>query len=197
MNNFRAKYRYLNSVTGVIIALCVALFVITTFFPGVGNWLYYYGPLAKIEPYRFVSSAFMHSGLFHLVFNMLALFMLGEQLEKMMGTWRYLLLFFGSVIVGNLASSVFPMFLGGVEVPVVGASGGIFGLFGAMLVISRKIEANSSGILVLLGINFIYGIMYPNISWESHIGGFLGGAVITAVLWKLAQLQNRRRRRRG
>ena len=66
--------------------------------------------------------------------------------------------------------------------PTLGASGAVFGLMGALLVLSLKVKANPQQILFWIGLNFVFTFLYPNISWQGHLGGFLGGALIAAVL---------------
>ncbi|GAB3596984.1 rhomboid family intramembrane serine protease [Microbacterium tumbae] len=139
------------------------------------------------EPWRLLTAALVHSSIFHVGFNMLSLWVIGRTLEPMLGRWRFLTLYVlgaigGSVAVACLAPSV----------STVGASGAIFALFGALLIIGRHLGANVTGILVLLGINLVIGfIPVFNIAWQAHIGGAVVGIVIAFILTR-----TRRRDRR-
>ncbi|WP_124054496.1 rhomboid family intramembrane serine protease [Arcanobacterium ihumii] len=167
-------------ITTVLIVICVLFAVIDFVFPEFGYALLFFPPLAGVEPYRFLTSAFLHSGVFHLLFNMYALWLLGLALEVTLGKWRYLGLFLFSAIAGNAAVYVYAWLTGYWTIAAVGASGAVFGLFGAMLLLVRG-SSNFRGILVLLGINLAMGFVVPNISWESHVGGLLGGLLFTLI----------------
>ncbi len=181
-----------NFVTKLLIIACVFLFMLTS----LSDWLYvnlmFYTPIAGQQPWRFITSAFLHGGLLHIMCNMYALFLIGSQLERVMGKWRFILLYFGSAIAGNLAVYFLTPWFYDTLTATVGASGAVFGLFGALLVITRKVSGNISGILVLLAINFATSFILPSISWESHLGGLLGGIMITTFLIAIAKLQERR-----
>ncbi|KJQ52545.1 rhomboid family intramembrane serine protease [Microbacterium sp. SA39] len=138
------------------------------------------------EPWRLLSVLFVHGGFFHLALNMLALWMLGQSLEPMLGRARFLALYLisgfgGSVMVALLAPGS----------PTVGASGAIFGLMAALLIIGRHIGANVTGLLVILGINFALGFFIGNIAWQAHLGGAIVGALVALILTR-----TRRRERR-
>ena len=126
-----------------------------------------------------LTSAFVHVDLLHLGFNMLALWVLGPQLELVVGRVRFVVL----VLLSALAGSAFVYWFTEPFVNTLGASGAVFGLMGALLVTALKVRANPQGILIWIGINFAYTFLGPgNISWQGHLGGFLGGALIAAVL---------------
>lgn len=130
------------------------------------------------EWYRIFTVALVHGGLTHLAFNMWALFVLGNPIEYAFGKVRYLTIFFVSLVAGSLAS----LALSAPNQVSVGASGAIFGLFGAFAVAGKRIGANVRSILVLIGINFALDFILPNIDWHAHLGGLIGGA-ITAKLF--------------
>ncbi|MBM7824427.1 membrane associated rhomboid family serine protease [Arcanobacterium pluranimalium] len=167
-------------VTTAFIGICVAVAVIEFLFPQVGIDLLFFPPLAFDEPYRFVTSAFLHGGIMHLLLNMYALWMLGMALEQRLGRWRYIGLLVVSAICGNLAVYAYSWLSGNWAVAAVGASGAVFGLFGAMLLLARG-SSNFRGIFVLLVVNLMMSFMIPQISWESHVGGLMGGLVFTAL----------------
>jgi membrane associated rhomboid family serine protease len=136
--------------------------------PGVSDGAYW----------QLLSSAFTHVQLMHFAFNMLALWVLGPQLEQAIGRVRFLALY----LLSALAGSAFVYWFSPQFTPTLGASGAVFGLMGALLVLALKVKANPQQILVWIGINFVITFLVPNISWQGHLGGFLGGALIAAVL---------------
>lgn len=142
---------------------------------------------AEEEPYRFVTSALLHAtggsfGLTHILFNMYALWILGPSLERAFGRLRFLALYVASVVGGHVlvllvASPLDDSWVTG----VLGASGGIFGLFGAMFVAQRRIGGDLRGIAVVLGLNLAITFLVPGISWQGHIGGLVTGTALGAV----------------
>ena len=130
------------------------------------------------EWYRLATVALVHGGLMHLAFNMYALLVLGNPLEKAFGKTKLLTLFTVSLISGSLAS----FWLNPINQPSVGASGALFGLFGAMAVVGRRIGVEVKSIAVILGINFAIGFILPGIDWHAHLGGLIGGGVTALIL---------------
>ncbi|MFC5369314.1 rhomboid family intramembrane serine protease [Arcanobacterium bovis] len=167
-------------VTMVFIGICVAIALVELVIPQLEVELLFFPPLAIDQPYRFITSAFLHGGVAHLLFNMYALWMLGMALEPALGVWRYVGLLVVSAVSGNLAVYSYAWLTGYWGVAAVGASGAVFGLFGAMLLLARG-SSNFRSILVLLAVNLMMSFMIPQISWESHVGGLLGGLVFTAL----------------
>lgn len=138
-------------------------------FPGVANG----------AVWQLFTSAFTHVSLFHIGFNMFALWSLGPQLEMAVGRTRFLALYLLSALAGSTAV----YFLSGEYGATVGASGAIFGLMGALLVIAHKVGGNVQSILTWIGINFVITLVGRGfISWQGHLGGFIGGLVIAAIL---------------
>lgn len=130
------------------------------------------------EWYRIFTVALVHSGLTHLGFNMWALYILGTPIEHVFGKVRFLAIFIISLIAGSLTSLAFsPQ-----NVVSVGASGAIFGLFGAFAVVGKRIGADVRSIVVLIGINFALDFILPNIDWHAHLGGLIGGALAATVV---------------
>ncbi len=126
-----------------------------------------------------LSSAFMHDGIMHIAFNMVALFVLGPGLEQIIGRARFLAVYFVSALMG----SAFVMWLSAPYTSVVGASGAIFGLMGAVLLLSVKHRGNVRSILMWLGLNVVITVANAgSISWQGHLGGFLGGLAATAAI---------------
>ena len=129
--------------------------------------------------YRIVTAMFLHASLLHLAFNMLALYWLGTVVEQALGTWRYLLLYFVSGIAGSAGALLFssPFAV------TVGASGAIFGIMGALLVLEYRATGSFAGpALGLIVINLALSFAIPNISWGGHVGGLVGGVLATFAL---------------
>lgn len=141
---------------------------------------------AGFEPWRLLSVLFVHSGFIHLALNMLALWMLGQSLEPMLGRARFLALY----LISGLGGSVMVACLAPLN-PTVGASGAIFGLLASLLIIGRHIGANVTGILVILGINFAFGFFVGGISWQAHLGGAIVGALVALILVKTKRREQR------
>lgn len=136
--------------------------------------------VAELEPYRMLTSAFLHGSIFHLLLNMYALWIVGSYLEPMLGRWRYLTLYFLSAIGGSVAV-VLASPASSALVITVGASGAVFGLFGALALVLRKVGGNATGILVIIAINVVFTFTVPNISIQGHIGGLIVGLALGAV----------------
>ena len=124
--------------------------------------------------WQVVSSTFTHIQVFHIVLNMIALYMFGPPLEQILGRLRFLTLYLVSGITGSAGVMLFSDAHG----MTVGASGAIFGLLGAMAVIAVKTGGDVQGLLSLLGINLLITFTVPMISWQGHLGGLVGGALV-------------------
>lgn len=150
------------------------------------------------EPWRMFTVMFTHStgSVFHLLGNMLALWLFGREIERSIGKLNYLLLYLlagwgGSVFV-QLWVYVNPETI---QVPTVGASGAIFGVMGATFVALRAVNVNATSLAVLLAINFGIGFQPgSNISWQAHLGGLLVGAAVMSVFVKFRGPRLRGRR---
>lgn len=131
--------------------------------------------LAEIQPWRMLTSGFVHAmpSPVHLLLNMYTLYLFGRMLEPLLGAWRFAVLFLLSVLGG----SVGVLLLGDPWVLVIGASGGIFGLFGAMFVFVRHFRNSVTPIVVLIGINLVFGFLVGGIAWQAHVGGLAAGAL--------------------
>ncbi|TNM38463.1 rhomboid family intramembrane serine protease [Nocardioides albidus] len=128
--------------------------------------------------WQLFTSMFTHVEPWHLGFNMLALWVLGPQLETILGRGRYLALYLLSGLVGSVAV----YWLSAEQTTTVGASGAIFGLMGALVVVGLKVGGNVQSLLVWIGINVALTFTLSNVSWQGHFGGLVGGAAIAAVL---------------
>uniref|UniRef100_UPI003A88B267 rhomboid family intramembrane serine protease n=1 Tax=Leucobacter sp. BZR 635 TaxID=3378705 RepID=UPI003A88B267 len=148
---------------------------------------------AEFQPWRMLTVMFTHSVGFlpHILFNMLALYMFGRNLEQMIGKWRFLVLYIFAGIGGSLGVMLWGYAdTTGLFTPTVGASGAIFGVLAATVVAFRSMNVNVSSLLVLLAINFGIGFMPgANISWQAHLGGMIVGAL---AMWIIVQTRGPR-----
>jgi len=132
----------------------------------------------NFEPWRMLTTALVHGSILHVLLNMYTLWILGQILEPMLGRAR----FFSLYLLSGLAGSLGVLFLANPGQPVVGASGAIFGLMGAFLVIQRRLGGSSTQLLILVGINLVIGFLPGlNIAWQAHVGGLIGGAVLGLI----------------
>ena len=169
-------------VTKALIAACAAVGLIQLIMPLVTSRFAFFPALALDEPWRFVTTAFLHASPVHLAFNMWALWVCGSVLEPVLGRWRFTALYGLSAVGGATAifllsspasSSWFTL--------TVGASGAVFGLFAALFVIQRRFGRDTSAIVGLLAINLVISVLGSGISWQGHLGGLLTGAAVSAV----------------
>lgn len=139
---------------------------------------YLYPQFGAFEPWRIVTVALVHGQIWHIGLNLLSLWMIARVLEPVVGSWRFLALYVLSTIGGSAAVAVLAF-----DSAVVGASGALFGLLGALLVIGRRLGGDIRGILVVLGINLVLGFVPGfNVSWQAHVGGLVTGLVVGLVL---------------
>ena len=183
-------------VTWTLVAINVAVFLVTWARPGIVKDLEMLGyasytatpPLHGVaagEWYRLITSAFLAPatglsglGFLDILFNMWALVFVGPSLEGLLGRVRFLAVYLLSAVGGG----VMYYFIAPQNNPAVGASGAIFGLFGAWFVVSRRLRLDTRGIVTLIAINLAFGFFFHNvIAWQDHIGGLLAGALLTAA----------------
>lgn len=179
---FKMKYPI---VTYLLIALNVILYVIpvlTNSYDTIINNFCVYGPLIKAgQYYRIITGAFLHGGILHLAFNCYALYVIGSQLESYLGKVRYLIIYLFSAVTASLFSMIFN------SNPSIGASGAIFGLMGALVYFGyhyRVYLGNvlKSQIIPLILFNLLIGALSTGIDNFAHIGGLIGGILITSAL---------------
>ncbi len=127
--------------------------------------------------WQLLSSTFLHVDVWHIGFNMLALWFLGPQLELAIGRARFLALY----LVSGLGGSALVYWLAGEQTSTLGASGSVYGLMAALLVVAFKVGGQVQTILTWIGINIVFTIV-GGFSWQGHLGGFLGGSAIMALL---------------
>lgn len=133
--------------------------------------------VADGELWRLLTSAFLHAGVLHLLFNMYALYLFGPFVERAIGTVRFVVAYLTTALVG----SVFVYLLASPGVPTIGASGAVFGLFGMALLLLLRAKQDVTTLLVLLAINAFISVAGSNISWQGHLGGFVAGVVLGAA----------------
>ena len=180
-------------VTYGIIALCAVLYVLQWLIPGDEVYqnlafatVYATPEYGVFEPWRMLTSAFLHSQGFilHIVLNMYMLWMFGQALEPLLGRIRFLAVYVLSAIGGSVGYLLLtPGYVPGQPLTgVVGASGAIFGLFGAMLVVQRHRGGDTRQLWVLIAINGVIGFMVPQIAWQAHLGGLITGGLCAAAI---------------
>jgi len=140
-----------------------------------GSWL---PGVADGAWWQVVTSGFTHVTITHIAFNMLALWMIGPQLELVLGRVRFVALY----LVSLLAGSAVVMWASGEYQLTLGASGAIYGLFGALLIVARRVGGDMRALWGLIAVNVLITFAVPNISWQGHLGGFVGGVVATCIL---------------
>jgi membrane associated rhomboid family serine protease len=187
--------------TVALVALNVLVYLVTVYQGGgvgrPGGELFREGALigAAISVdgdwYRLVTAMFLHGSLLHLAFNMFALYWLGTIVEQSVGTGRFMLIYFASGLAGSAGALLFtdPF------IPTVGASGAIYGILGALLVLEYRATGSFAGpALGLIVLNLALTFAIPNISIGGHLGGLVGGILAT---FALSQFQNARPRSLG
>lgn len=137
------------------------------------------------EVFRIVTGAFLHAGPLHLLMNMFALYILGTLIEPIIGTARFLGIYFAALLAGSLGA----LLASGPGEVTVGASGAIFGLMAAAFVIARHrgIDQIASQIGLFVVLNLVFTFSVPGISIGGHIGGLIGGAVAALLLEQAAK----------
>jgi membrane associated rhomboid family serine protease len=181
-------------VTWTLIAVNVLLFLVELGKPSLANdWGllgYINSPsvqgVASGQWYRLITSAFLPPaggglggvGFFDILFNMWALWAVGPSLEQLLGRGRFITVYLLSALGGAVAFYL----IGPSNVYALGASGAIYGLFGAWFVVSRRLQLDTRGILVLIGINLAFSFFFRGaIAWQDHVGGLIVGMLITAA----------------
>jgi len=170
-------------ITYALIAINVVMFLLESVSPGLKSELVLFAPaVADGDLYRLVTSAFMHYGVAHLLFNMYALWVIGPPLEKWLGGLRFTALY----ALSALGGSVLVYLLSSLGAATAGASGAVFGLFGASFVVGKRLNLDTRWVIGLIAINLAFTFVIPllggqQISWQGHIGGLVTGAAITAA----------------
>lgn len=180
-------------VTLTLIVVNVVMFILQQFSSDVINWLAFNPVFGYLQPWRLVTAAFVHANFTHLLFNMLMLYLVGSSVERALGWWRYLAVYLLSAVGGSM------LIIGWLLVQpqsaatwTVGASGALYGLLAAILVLQRRAGMSTTSILVLLAVNLIYSFTMSNVSWQAHVGGFLMGLLATGIfVWAADAFRSR------
>ena len=187
------------SVTQILIALNVLIFLVETGtgtpLGGIGRGgvgtLYVDGALVGHhyitqlhEYYRLLTSGFLHDGLLHILFNMVFLYFVGPALEQAIGKLNFLAVYLATLLAGSFGALLFSP-----AIPTVGASGALFGLLGALVVVAhyRGISIWQSGLGPTLLINVVFSLTIADISIGGHLGGFVGGLICGVLYMELAE----------
>jgi membrane associated rhomboid family serine protease len=184
------------ALIGINVAVYIAELATGGGVNGVGSTIYEKGVLiasafdshgrlvgvAQGDWWRLITAAFLHYGPFHLLLNMFALFWFGSLLEQRIGSGKFLLLYLVSGLAGSAGALVWSPL-----VPTVGASGAIFGLLGAAIIVlrSRGINPMESGLVFWLGLNLVFSFTISGISIGGHIGGLVGGTLAAIALYEV------------
>jgi membrane associated rhomboid family serine protease len=189
------------AVTWTLVGINVLLYVVELAHSSLGNdWAMLGGAIsggrvigvAGGQWYRLITAAFLPPpglgglGPLDIVFNMWALIFVGPALERMLGRARFLTVY----LVSALGGSVLFYYLAPVNEPALGASGAIFGLFGAWFVLSRRLRLDSRQVVLLIVLNLVISFVVPDIAWQAHLGGLIAGGALTAA-FAYAPRQNR------
>jgi membrane associated rhomboid family serine protease len=170
------------AVTMSLMGVCAFLFVTITLLDmagGLARWGMQPVAIAfEGQWFRLFSAIFLHAGWLHIGFNLYVLFILGPPLERVLGHGRFLTLYLLSGLGGSVASYWFSP----LNTLSVGASGAIFGLMTAWVVVGRRLDRDVSQVLVLLGINVALGFFIGGVDWRAHLGGAATGALVALVL---------------
>ncbi|MCE0761862.1 rhomboid family intramembrane serine protease [Pseudonocardia kujensis] len=184
-------------VVPVLVALNVALYVFTAAqarsigsneaAPLFREWVLVPGLVATGDWWRPLTAGFLHYGPLHLVFNMMALWIIGRELEPVLGRVRFLAVYLVALLGGAAAVMLFspPASL------VAGASGAVFGLMGALFVVARRLRVPTGQVVGLVVVNLVLSVVVPGISLVGHLGGLVLGAAATAALVHVPNVRNR------
>jgi len=181
-------------VTYTLVALNVVFYLVEWVYPKIVDYLALIGGaydpklnevvgVAQGEYYRLLTSAFLHEqglggfGPLHIIFNMWALILVGPALERLLGPLRFLAVYLFSALGG----SVMFYLLAPANEFGLGASGAIFGLFGAYFVVARRLRVDSRSIVFLILLNLGISFAVAGIAWQAHVGGLLTGGLLTAA----------------
>lgn len=172
-------------ITYILIFLNILIFILMLS-PAIYNdfinlFANYYINIQNGEIYRLITSIFLHGNSVHLFFNMYALYIIGPEIERYYGTLKFLIIYLMSGIIGSLFSAVLTTSAS------IGASGAIFGLFGSLLYFGINYRATLDSylkgqIIPLILINLLVGLIVPGIDVAAHVGGLIGGFLISYML---------------
>ena len=185
MVRFVARRPQSAAIVQLIVMVNSSIFLFAWLTGSVNEFAFSYGLHAPAvafndESWRLITAGFLHASFLHLLFNMYVLWLLGSKLEEILGHLKFVSLYLIALLGGSTASYWFsdPASFS------VGASGAVFGLMGAFLIVGSRLRQDVSQIMGLIGINVVIGFIVPGIDWRAHLGGLVAGA---AVAWFLAR----------
>lgn len=175
-------------VVPALIAVNVIVYVLTAVQAGSGTRNYSSAlfdtfslwplPVAAGQWWLLITSGFLHIGLIHLALNMIALWVIGRDLELVLGRLRFTAIYFLSLVGGSTAVFLFA----DERTPVAGASGAVYGLMGGIAVAAFRLKVSLRPVLLVIGLNVVFSVTFPGISLLGHLGGLVTGALGTAAL---------------
>ena len=179
------------SATEILIAINVAVFLAevatgVTLGGTDSGWVYVHGALfgpfmshGYHEYWRLLTSGFLHASLIHIAVNMLSLWFVGRALEPAVGRLNFVAIYFASLLAGSFGALLFQP-----QIPTLGASTAIFGIFGALIVVAyhRGIPIWQSGLGLVLVLNLLFSLTFSGISIGGHLGGLIGGALCGEIV---------------
>jgi membrane associated rhomboid family serine protease len=164
-------------ITYALIALNVLTFALQMSIRGLQQQLVLWPPaVADGQLYRLVTSAFLHYGATHLLLNMWALYVVGPPLEMLLGRLR-----FGALYAVSLLGGAVLVYLLTLNTATAGASGAVFGLFGATFVVAKRLNLDMRWVVLVIVINLVFTFVARGISWQGHVGGLVTGALVAAA----------------
>ncbi len=195
-----AQVGHRSYVVPAIVLVNVAVYVVTAIQAGslsnLGNsvlfrdWMLWPYATRNGDWWQLVTAGFLHVNPIHILMNMVALWVIGRDFERVMGPVRFTAIYLLGVLGGNVAVFVF----GNVDAPEAGASGAVFALMGGLLVVVYRLKVNASQVIGLIVVNIVISVVIPGISLLGHVGGLVTGAAVTAAI-VFAPTDDPRRRR--
>lgn len=174
-------------VTFALIGVCAVMWLLQMANGSITDRFFFAPALGEAEPWRFLTAAFLHDtgSPMHLLFNMYALWLTGSYLEPVLGRVRFLALYLVSALGGSVGYELlaaYPSVNTGWLQGTVGASGAVFGLFLAVVVLNLKLKRDITSMLVVIAINAVLSVVIAGIAWQAHLGGAITGAACAGVL---------------
>lgn len=166
-----------------------ALGFLVNFVPGAASALLFFAPVSLIEPWRLLTSIFLHTSILQILFNLYSIFIFGRMLETQLGRVRFTALFLMSGLGGEVAVSLFA--------PGSGLAGGtvaIFGMFAGFFVIQRHLGNQAVQLLVILGLNIVIALVVGG-PWQGYIGGMVIGAATASIMMQTREIRAQTRQK--
>lgn len=195
------RSRKIPLITFILLAINVLVYAYVEFFGSVYDSEYMLNAGALYEPllvekhqyYRLITHFFLHFGFDHLVNNMVSLLVLGYSLEMEMGKVRFIILYFLSGILAGITSIVYNIYVGQESISC-GASGAIYGLMGALLIMlivgnRGKFSSEVPRYLLYIGISIYSGMQDENIDNAAHVGGFVAGVLVCLIMSRFFRME--------